>query len=60
MTTTDMGMADLFRNQKNPSIQFLTVYDRRPVILNPEVKKSRFAGLFGSGVSRSGDVSKRR
>jgi hypothetical protein len=55
-----MGMADLFRNQKTPSIQYLTVYDRRPVIFTQEIKKSRFAGRSGSGVSQSGDGSERR
>ena len=34
--------------------------DRTPVILNPEVKKSRFVGRSGSGVFRSGGGSKRR
>ena len=34
--------------------------DRTPVMLKPEIKKSRFAGRSGSGVSRSGGGSERR
>ena len=46
-------MADVSEIKKS-SIHFLTVHGRAPVILTPEIKKSRFVGRYGSGVFRCG------